>query len=196
MFITACNERGNSPPTVSKVRLYTKKSLLPKITRSYRGSSPSSSPLDPPLRWTTRLVVSYINKHKCINRLCKGTTPTWFSYHLIAVGYHSDAVISIGRLAIIHIQTSQGQLSCHLYQGRRKQIISGGHKFRREAPEIFWGAPNFSLASPPEFWGSNELAVVIGLSKAKYIYKHSHVGELVTVLYKRNKLDNYNKIYY
>jgi len=115
MFITACNERGNSPPTVSKVRLYTKKSLLPKITRSYRGSSPSSSPLDPPLRWTTRLVVSYINKHKCINRLCKGTTPTWFSYHLIAVGYHSDAVISIGRLAIIHIQTSQGQLSCHLY---------------------------------------------------------------------------------
>ena len=38
--------------------------------------------------------------------------------------------------------------------------------------------------------------VVIGLSKAKHISKHSHVGELVTVLYKRNKLDNYNKIYY
>ena len=79
----------------------------------------------------------------------------------------------------------------HKYtQGRRKQIISGGHKFRRKAPEKIFFAP------PPEFWGSNELAVVIGLSKAKHIYKHSHVGELVTVLYKRNKLDNYNKIYY
>ena len=62
----------------------------------------------------------------------------------------------------------------------------------------FFGGPHFSLGPPPEFWGSNELAVdvVIGLSKAKHIYKHSHVGELVTVLYKRNKLDNYNKIYY
>ena len=63
---------------------------------------------------------------------------------------------------------------------------------------FFWGAPHFSFAPPlpPKFWGSNELAVVIGLSKAKHISKHSHVGELVTVLYKHNKLDNYNKIYY
>ena len=74
--------------------------------------------------------------------------------------------------------------------------MGGTNSGAKRRKNFFWG-PHFSFGPPPpEFWGSNELAVVIGLSKAKHIYKHSHVGELITVLYKRNKLDNYNKIYY
>ena len=74
----------------------------------------------------------------------------------------------------------------HCWLGDRKGIRS---------VKFFLGPPLF-ICPPPEFRGSNELAVVIGISKAKHISKHSHVGELVIVLYKRNKLDNYNKIYY
>ena len=33
-------------------------------------------------------------------------------------------------------------------QGRRKQIISGGDKFRRQAPENFFWGPHFSFAPP------------------------------------------------
>jgi len=77
-----------------------------------------------------------------------------------------------------------------------KQIISGGTNSGVKRRKKFFLAPPPLFIWAPEFSTSNELAVVIGLSKAKHTSKHSHVGELVTVLYKRNKLDNYNKIYY
>ena len=60
MFITAWNERGNSPPNSQYTTyVYTEKSTLPKITRSYRGAAaPPPPPLDPPLGrmdWVQRI---------------------------------------------------------------------------------------------------------------------------------------------
>ena len=50
MFITACNECGNSPPNSQYMTyVYTPKAPLPKITWSYRGGAPPP-PLDTPLR--------------------------------------------------------------------------------------------------------------------------------------------------
>ena len=49
-----------------------------------------------------------------------------------------------------------------------KEIESGGHKLRREAPEKFFWAPHFSFGPPPTVWrlgpfsfAGNELAVEI-----------------------------------
>ena len=45
MFITGCNERGNSPPnSQNRTYVYTQKAPLPKIRRSYGGGAPSASP--------------------------------------------------------------------------------------------------------------------------------------------------------
>jgi len=54
MFITACNERRNSPPNSQYTTyVYTQKSPLPKITRNSREAAAPPPPLDPPVIMNT-----------------------------------------------------------------------------------------------------------------------------------------------